>query len=301
MAVDIETFEPKPADDARALELIAECRSRLGGEWALISASTKLTKTIFEADFSGRRVIGKASTSKKSKAAYEHMRELFSAGMKSPSEFTVPEPIAWFEDLGLLVLEKAPGASVLESMQHRESAIKPALRAAEWLHALNASHAHLEERLFDADAANRQAVELAECIEDARILEIASGATGVLKTRPNVIVATHGDYHPMNVYVAPQRVTAIDLDTTALRDPETDIGYFLAQTANFGLQMFDSFEATRELRDRFRSCFPQADERRVVAHIAWALLRSLHYDVCILKIDNKHAGRMIDTARAVLV
>lgn len=301
MGVDAQAFQPAPTDDAQALELIGECRSRLGGEWTLVSAFSKLTKTIFEADYNGLRVIGKASTSKRSKAAYEHMGQLCSAGMRPPSEHTVPQPIAWFDDLGLLVLEKAPGKSVFESLRDTPSAIEPALRAASWLHTLNGLRTDAREGLFDAAVAERRSTELAECLDDKHVLEITSDISSVLQTRPSVVALTHGDYHPMNLYVASERVTAIDLDTVALRDPESDIGYFLAQTGNFGLQMFGSFEATQPLRERFRRCFPEADERRVSAHFALALLSSIHYDFCILKIANKHVRLMIDTARAVLV
>jgi hypothetical protein len=270
MGVDIQTFQPRPTDDAQALELVSECRSRLGGEWTLVSASIKLTKSIFEADYNGLRVIGKASTSKRSKAAYEHLQQLYPAGMKPPSKFTVPKPIAWFDDLGLLVLEKAPGASILEILQEPPSAIEPAIRAAQWLHTLNGLRIDAHEALFDVAVAERRSQELAERISDQNFSEITSAVISTLRTRPSTMVPTHGDYHPMNLYVAPERVTAIDLDTFALRDPESDIGYFLAQTANFGLRMFDSFDSTQLVRERFRASFPKADERRVSAHFAWA-------------------------------
>ena len=42
----------------------------------------------------------------------------------------------------------------------------------------------------------------------------------------------------MNVFVSRERVTAIDLDTLALREREMDIAYFLAQTAIFGDSSF---------------------------------------------------------------
>jgi hypothetical protein len=200
----------------------------------------------------------------------------------------------------LLVLEKAPGISVLEAMQHEAGAAEHVRRAATWLTVLHDLPVEAKQDRFDSAAAETRASELLECVDDPRIERTASDAIRILAAEPLSLVPSHGDYHPMNIYVAPHRVTAIDLDTLAARDPEADIGYFLAQTANFGLMMFDRIDATQDLRQSFVSCFPGMDNRRVSAHIAWTLLQSLHYDACILKIHNQKADLMVQAAQAAM-
>jgi aminoglycoside phosphotransferase (APT) family kinase protein len=300
MAVNAEELKATPPDDERAFQLLNECRSRLGGEWRLLSSSQKLRKTLVEAEYNGRPVIGKASRSKRSRTAFGSITALWDAGMRPPSMFTVPEPIAWFDDLMFLVVEKAPGESVLDAMQQGNGVEDSVRSAGLWLAAMHALKVDVKPDRFDVAAAQRRAAELASALDNPTIVRIAGAAIRMLGTEPASVVPSHGDYHPMNIFVAPGRVTAIDLDTVGLRDADADVGYFLAQTANFGLQMFDSFDATREIREAFLGCCPQADMRRVSAHMAWTLLQSLHYDACILKIKNERADLMVQAAVSVL-
>jgi aminoglycoside phosphotransferase len=300
MGVDVGALKAAPPDDRRAEELIAECRSRVGGEWKLLSSSVKLSKSIFEAEYNGRRVIGKVSGSKRAQTAFGSLTKLRDAGMRPPREFTVPEPIVWIEDRKLLVLEKAPGESLLDVLKQGTSASGHARHAAELLLFLHSLAVHAPRDAFNVAAAQQRATELKSALDDGRVAPTAEEAIAILGSEPARVVLSHGDYHPMNVYVAPGRVTAIDLDTVALRDQEADVGYFVAQAANFGLLISDSLNCTREMRETFLAMFPALDKRRLSAHIAWALLQSLHYDTCILKIKNDKAGLMTQAARSVL-
>ena len=119
------------------------------------------------------------------------------------------------------------------------------------------------------------------------LLTSGRDANLMLAREPGGVCPSHGDFHPMNVFVSRDRVTAIDLDTLASRDREMDIGYFLAQTAIFGVHLFGSFGETSNLRNEFlRHCGP-LDRHRAVAHMAAAILQSLHYDLCILRVRNE--------------
>jgi aminoglycoside phosphotransferase (APT) family kinase protein len=300
MAVDVQALKTAPPDDNRAEQLIELCRSRLGGEWNLLSSSVKLSKAIFEAEYNGRLVIGKVSGSKRAQTAFASVTKLRKAGLQPPSEFTVPEPIAWFEDRKLLVLEKAPGDSVIDVLERGDDATEHVRRAADLLLRMHSSKADVAPDPFDVEAARKRATELAGAVSNPHLAPTASAAIDVLAERPDHLVLSHGDYHPMNIYVAPGRVTAIDMDTVALRPPEADVAYFIAQTANFGLMMFDRLDYTRELRKLFVARFNALDKRRMSAYIAAAFLQSLHYDACILKVENKKADLMVEAARSVL-
>lgn len=301
MAVELDPLKPASRRDDRSSELIAECRKALGGHWKLISSSTKLRKAIFEAEYNGRRVIGKVSRSKRSQTAFGSMEKLREAGMRPPSNFTVPEPVAWLPDLGLLVQEKAPGESILETMRKGRHAVDPSVQgAAAWLQCLAQLDVSAREDPLQPAVVEQRAEELAAAIDDPRIPGLALSAIRVIGTAQSRLIPSHGDFHPMNIYVTSDRVTAIDLDTFALRECEFDIAYFLAQTANLGLLTFDSFDATRQMRSRFLDEFPGVNHLRVAAYMSWTLLQSLHFDACILKVGNEKAGVMIRAAERLL-
>jgi hypothetical protein len=52
-----------------------------------------------------------------------------------------------------------------------------------------------------------------------------------------------------------------------------------------GYHLYGHFEGTREIREAFRQAAPEEAER-VDLHTRFALLRSLHYDLCILKLKE---------------
>jgi 3',5'-nucleoside bisphosphate phosphatase len=58
----------------------------------------------------------------------------------------------------------------------------------------------------------------------------------LIRSRPEVLVQGHGDYHPKNIYVAREDsgecVTAIDFDSSYLLPQAFDVGTFLAQYVN---------------------------------------------------------------------
>ena len=84
-------------------------------------------------------------------------------------------------------------------------------------------------------------------------------------------------------------MSAIDLDTFSARESAVDVAYCVAQTAIFGFHVFGWIASTREARDTFLRCAPEAPRERIETHIRLTLLRSLHYDLCILKLESKDA------------
>jgi hypothetical protein len=92
-------------------ELIDVVRERVGGEWNVIRSVMKLRKILFEAEWNGRRIIGKVSKSDRAKTAYESFQIVWKCGLRPPARHTVVEPIAWIPERSLLILEKAPGIS----------------------------------------------------------------------------------------------------------------------------------------------------------------------------------------------
>jgi aminoglycoside phosphotransferase len=298
MPVDLHASDPafdepgkRPAEHLN--ELIASARAELGlGDdrpWVVISSRMKLRKSFFEVEENGRRLIGKVSSSDRSKGAFELIKALWNAGMRPPNPHTVVEPIAFLPKQQLLLQEKAPGVQVVELIRARSSeALQGVERAAMWLHSLQALPLRPPPESDYTSVVERCRAELAEVApeHDRGIQELADECARGLG-KPQRLVPSHGDYHPMNVYVEPGgRVTAIDLDTFASREPAADVAYFIAQTAIMGFHLSDSFAATREVREHFIECAPEVPAERVQLHLRLALLRSLHYDLCILRLGN---------------
>ncbi|HYI92979.1 MAG TPA: phosphotransferase, partial [Bryobacteraceae bacterium] len=250
-------------------ELIDVVTERVGGDWNVIRSVMKLRKVLFEAEWNGRRVIGKVSKSDRAKTAYESFRAVWGCGLRPPARYTVVEPIAWIPERSLLLLEKAPGISFLDAMQTSTQAEAAARHAAVWLKAMWECDAPGPEKLFDPAAAVERAETLSLALGSALPNDLTKMIIDILAKRPTSMRPSHGDFHPMNLFVSDDRVTAIDLDTFAWQEREADIGYCLAQTANFGLMLFDSFADTEHLRSAFlEECGPVEIER-VAAHMAW--------------------------------
>jgi hypothetical protein len=304
MAVDLRASNPASSagrpDRESAAALLQAAREQLGGEWKMVSSRLKMRKTLFEADFNGRRVIGKMSRSRNAKTAFASMQKLWAAGLRPPSRYTVTEPLAWIAEHSLLVQELAPGVSMLDVLERREDIVAHALDAAAWLRCLWSLNLEAEIVPFRADDVASRATALSQALLDQRLEQIAKRASGVLGATPKEHVASHGDFHPMNVFVSPDRVTAIDLDTFARREREVDVAYFLAQLANFDLKVHGSFAGTRQAREAFLAACGPVNEERVSAHMAWTLLGSLHYDTCILKVHVENVPTMIAAAGRLL-
>lgn len=297
MAVEVYALDPAREslkDRKRAYELLRFVQGELGGEWELVTSTAKMRKSLFEARFNGRSVIGKVSPSERAKTAYGSLRALWDAGMRPPARFAVPEPIAWFPERNLLIQEKAPGKSILDVMKNGGGDTRFARDAADWLKALESSPPSSPVSHFDAEEAGRKVRDLSKAAEFERTEGMAAQVLSVLSRKVDNLRPSHGDFHPMNIYVSNERVTVIDLDTLALREREADIGYFLAQMAIFGIHLHNSLDETAGIRSAFLRRCADVDEQRTVAYMAWAFLQSLHYDLCILKIKNESAGLMLD-------
>jgi hypothetical protein len=292
MGVDLHAWEAVPEESAARLEELVEyARKRLGSPgWRVVASTVKMRKILFEVEDDDEQLfIGKVSHSEKSKGAHAALTKLWNAGMRPPSRYTVTQPIGWFPERELLIQEKAPGVQLLDLLRAGE--IEPFEQAAEWLKSLRATDVVAPAWRAEVSTVQRCRRELAECLpeERSRVERLCDEVEGAMAAAQPLVVS-HGDFHPMNLYFSSDgRVTPIDLDTFSVRESAVDVAYCLAQTAIFGFHVFGSIAATREARDTFLRCAPEAPRERIEMHIRFTLLRSLHYDLCILKLENKDA------------
>lgn len=295
MTVDLHGSDPVAtrASHEYVEELLSWARARLGGAaepvWSLVSVRSKMTKTIFEADAGGRALIGKVSQSERSAQTWEKMKSLWDAGMRPPSLYQVSEPVAWFAERKLLLQGKAQGAMLLELIRTRNPrALDGAVAAGGWLRALQSLRISQEPAPDYAPVIQRCAAELSHALPGyTRRLEQA--AASLLEQLPAsyALLPSHGDFHPMNVFLDDAGgLTAIDLDTAGGREAAVDIAYFAAQLAIMGCLVFGDLDATRALRAAFRESAPAVPADRVDLHTRITFLRTLHYDLCILKLND---------------
>jgi hypothetical protein len=257
---------------------------RIDRPWVIVRSQKKLTKTLFEVEDDGRRYIGKVSPTQNEVGTFDLMKRVWDAGMRPPSPYQIAEPVAWLPERSLLIISKAPGHPLMQLVRERNGrAMEGMEQAGAWLHAMQSLRVELPagsnltailERC-DRELKNPRVTPVVEMIRD----EIESTNGGV---------AAHGDFHPVNVYTSPQGpLVAIDLDTLSRREPAFDVANFFSQLAIMGHHAFGNFEETAELRNRFLTCAPPVPEDRLRLHVAFALIRSLHYDLCILKVRKR--------------
>jgi aminoglycoside phosphotransferase (APT) family kinase protein len=204
-------------------ELLSYTRQRLGidsdCDWRLISSGMKLRKTFFELEETrpdgSRRLIGRVAVSEKSKHAYNILRLLRDAGMQPPSPYCVVEPVAILPERNLLLQEKAGGQQLREKIKAGTATDRDAERAAEWLLTLQSLPLPGLPPGSPGDF-ERVRKELPDALPSSarRILRITNFLSERLAASVP-LVPSHGDYHPMNIYIDDDRVTVIDVDTVS--------------------------------------------------------------------------------------
>lgn len=252
---------------------------------------------------------------------------LRAAGMAPPACGTVPAVSAYLPEERLLLMEHAPGRSWLERLVERRGNEGPAIaandachRAADWLLALHGlperAPAAVARRLLrvlgaqpigDADgSADHEVADRCRDLADrlpALALRLApwpqrlgpglvapGSASEATRPRPS-----HGDFHPGNLLLSagPEaRVTAVDLDGVALREPAFDTGSAVAQLlAMSDLQEWPDGGAVAGARaatgfwSRYREGVREPDRRRLeertALHALATLIGVLHYSFAL--------------------
>ena len=146
-----------------------------------------------------------------------------------------------------------------------------------------------ESPTTDGSEVKRFAAELEAAHPESRprFHDLAAVLAGRLAGEGGDAVASHGDYHPKNIFVAPMVTTVIDFDTFAQRRPAYDVGYAIGQllimsyfrTASFGAGV----SAAQAFWARYREEGGPANWSDVSTHVCRTLMQSLHYELCTLR------------------
>jgi aminoglycoside phosphotransferase (APT) family kinase protein len=303
---DAAFVDGRPPKDIKETIEWARQQLKLDGEraWHLISARTKLGRMLFEieeeTEEGPKRYIGKVGRSERSEVLHRTLTMLRDAGFRPPSRITVPEPVAYLPERGLVLQEKVPGHQANELiLQSTARGCFAAADCARWLAALHQCGVPATPASIDDSVVSHWARELAEVQPDeaACVEKLAAAALEEIARPAGEAMPSHGDFHPMNVFIlGTQRITGIDIDKFAAREPESDIGWFLMQTAAFGFFQTGTFESTERARRAFIQCYEAetgraVDVRRAALFMTMAFLKNLHFELVLLKTGRAEYTR----------
>jgi aminoglycoside phosphotransferase (APT) family kinase protein len=223
--------------------------------------------------------------------AFDSLRRVWDAGMRPPAALTVVEPVGHVPELNLIVMEKAAGELLWQTIERgSEYALERTEMAAQWLAALHGLPVSAPAWSEDRSRIERWGAQLKKALphEAARIEELRDNILQRLQSDAG-LVPSHGDFHGGNLFVAASpRITVIDLDKFGLREREFDVAYFLGQTASMGFWKRGSFDWTKPFRDRFLEAYERhasvaLNSERISLYIASTLLQNLNYDLNVFK------------------
>jgi hypothetical protein len=199
-------------------------------------------------------------------AAHRLLRAMWRGGFGGASTYRVPEPIGYLPEHGVLLMERVQGEALAGLLMFDGRSFRfGLLQAARWLGALHVSPLRLgprEDRLRDAFRMSRRLSEAIRCrpaVENVlrqAVEELALRAARVAEPRP--AVQTHRRYEPRRVFLAPEHVTVIGLDSVAVADPMKDVADFIHrfrwESAMSGLGIAIVDDATHAFLTDYSQC-----------------------------------------------
>ena len=172
-------------------------------------------------------------------ATFQLMETLCAGHAEAGSAYGVVRPLAYLDELDTLVVDEAPGTSLLELLRARDDpmgAVHAAARAVAEFHLSGRAigpREPLAERIHDVErAASLLEWACPEVGDDIR----AVAATVVADPTEAPPAPIHGDLKADHLFVAGDRVTFIDFDRLGVGDPVGDAARVYAYlTARVGL------------------------------------------------------------------
>ncbi len=177
----------------------------------------------------------------KGRHEYSAMRMLWEKGFDQKSDMRVPRPISFFEEFGLLIQERASGASLRKTINRPSSVASASLKAAaRWLtklHHIAADHEEIGQHPDD-EASIEGCVHRIGSKEPQflpKLKELGSLIRMKLSSfNPIRFTLVHGDFHFDNIFVSKEKVTVIDFGRFCISDPARDLGCMIAQARTTG-------------------------------------------------------------------
>jgi Phosphotransferase enzyme family len=198
---------------------------------------------------------------------------LWNSGFNRESPHQVPEPIAFFPDVNLLLMRQAPGIPVAAALEpdRGDELAGYCRQAAQWLAKL-----HRSAFLFGKAETEAQSLKLfrlatrlvkaaslrPEQLDMLRDLLDSIGDRIYALSARRTLVQTHGRYHHDHVFVSHAATVVIDLDRCCPSDPGKDVAEFVSvlRNASFirGLDMACVEKATDAFLREYLASVPEA-------------------------------------------
>jgi hypothetical protein len=182
-----------------------------------------------------------AARSAGTRACYEH-DVLASLRAAMTGDYSVPRPLLVDKPLGAVVIERACGPALDESIREGKrseagarSLIPLVARAGTWLrlmqhHTRSAEDPRpLLQRVVENARADLEAISATDWLIRRRRKEIANTLRRLGQRVQSGVAGHHGDYWPGNIFLDDTRVEVIDFEGYRLGLPLEDVAYFLVQ------------------------------------------------------------------------
>ncbi len=231
--------------------------------------------------------------------SYRALIELHRSGFRAPRRLRVPRPYGCSPLWSFTLQERAAGTPWADRLLAGERERRRASRqAALWLLSLQRSPA-LDWPPDPGDEVvrtRRYADELAMLYpQQASVLQTAADEIVRRLEQSRPVIAAHGDYHPKNVLIVGDVVTAIDFDAAACRDAAFDPGYAIGQALIMPFfwhgteAMSLGADAASAFWKTYQDGGGKAEEPRLTTYIARTVLQALHY-ACWIKRRRLREG-----------
>lgn len=167
---------------------------------------------------------------------YAKLRALRSAGLGAGSRYQAVEPLVWHGEEKVLLCKGAPGQPLSQLFGGDNKALaEGSARAGTWLARLHGADVRVGApvSLLVTGELTSLAKRLAKVSADRP--GYVDEALGMLErldalsrdTVDGIQAQSHGQYRPIHVFLADDKVTVIDLDRSAPADPARDVAEFL--------------------------------------------------------------------------
>ncbi len=172
---------------------------------------------------------------------FRAMKQISEAGFGPEAEFSIPKPLAYIQDLKLLLQEKVEGrlATEIFSNGNESQRALAAERCARWLAHFHANAPPvgnaflLTNELMDYWVHRFRSVGSLEM--KARLLSQRL-ATAALALGPTETCACHGGYWHQQIILTDDRVATVDWDNHCIADPARDVAKFIIELQQLALR-----------------------------------------------------------------
>jgi aminoglycoside phosphotransferase (APT) family kinase protein len=241
--VHLDALAPRFRSDQFVRERIAPLVGELARPLRLGGYSTEIVRakgtgrlTLCYRFADGPTVYAKAYTDALGPHSYGALRRLHAE--LGPNGHAVPEPLGFIPEDNMLLMREAPGEPLARMLEAglTAQALDGIRSAAHWLAALHETT--MPSLPIEPSCERVKVFKLADMLakaaaahpaDAALLLELLQRLRG-LAPEDDLLVPTHGQYTPANVFLVPGRVTVVDLDRLCLSDRAKDVAIFLHRT-----------------------------------------------------------------------